>query len=69
VHSVSRRAPAKGVGSDVHNRLYKPEPELNGIKQLHTLPVTHFNRRLTEYRETTAQFNSNLDTDNQIYKQ
>jgi hypothetical protein len=40
----------------------------NGIKQLHTLPVLHFNRCLTtEYSETTAHFNGNFDTDNQTY--
>jgi hypothetical protein len=38
------------------------------IKQLHTLPVLHFNRCLTtEYSETTAHFNGNFDTDNQNY--
>jgi hypothetical protein len=38
------------------------------IKQLHTLPVLHFNRCLTtEYSETTAHFNDNFDTENQIY--
>jgi hypothetical protein len=38
------------------------------IEQLHTLPVLHFNRCLTtEYSETTAHFNGNFDTDNQIY--
>jgi hypothetical protein len=41
-----------------------------GIKQLHTLPVLHFNRYLvSEYSETTAHFNDNFDTDNQIYVQ
>jgi hypothetical protein len=41
---------------------------LNWIKQLHTLPVLHFNRCLTtEYSETTAHFIGNFDTDNQIY--
>jgi hypothetical protein len=40
----------------------------NWIKQLHTVPVLHFNRCLTtEYSETTAHFNGNFDTDNQIY--
>jgi hypothetical protein len=40
----------------------------NWIKQLHVLPVLHFNRCLTtEYSETTAHFNGNFDTDNQIY--
>jgi hypothetical protein len=40
----------------------------NWIKQLHTLPVLHSNRCLTtEYSETTAHFNGNFDTDNQIY--
>jgi hypothetical protein len=42
----------------------------NWIKQLHILPVLHFNRCLTtEYSETTAQFNGNFDTDNRIYVQ
>jgi hypothetical protein len=40
----------------------------NWIKQLHTLPVLHLNSCLTtEYSETTAHFNGNFDTDNQIY--
>jgi hypothetical protein len=40
----------------------------NWIKQLHTLPVLHFNRCLTtEYSQTTAHFNGNFYTDNQIY--
>jgi hypothetical protein len=40
----------------------------NWIKQLHTLPVLHFSRCLTNgYSETTAHFNRNFDTDNQIY--
>jgi hypothetical protein len=40
----------------------------NWLKQLHILPVLHFNRCLTtEYSETTAHFNGNFDTDNQIY--
>jgi hypothetical protein len=40
----------------------------NWIKQLHTLPVLHFNRCLTtEYSETTAHCNGNFDTDNLIY--
>jgi hypothetical protein len=38
------------------------------LKQFHTLPVLHFNRCLTtECSETTAHFNGNFDTDNQIY--
>jgi hypothetical protein len=38
------------------------------VKQLHTLPVLHFNPILTTERsETTAQFNGEFDTDNQIY--
>jgi hypothetical protein len=54
----------KGVASDVHERLLW----INWIKQLHTLPVLKFNRCLTtEYSETTAHFNGNFDTDNQIY--
>jgi hypothetical protein len=40
----------------------------NWIKQLNTLPVLHFDRCLiTEYSETTAHFNSQIDTDNDIY--
>jgi hypothetical protein len=40
----------------------------NWIKQLHTLPVLHFNHCLTTiYGEITAYFNGNFDTDNQIY--
>jgi hypothetical protein len=40
----------------------------NWIKQLHALPVLHFNRCLTaEYSEITAHFNDNFDTVNQIY--
>jgi hypothetical protein len=37
------------------------------IKQLYTLPAMHFNRCLTQYSETTAHFDGNFDTDNQIY--
>jgi hypothetical protein len=41
---------------------------LNWIEQLHTLLILHFNHCLTaEYSETTAHFNGNFDTDNQIY--
>jgi hypothetical protein len=40
----------------------------NSIKQLHNLPALHLNRCLiTEYSKTTAHFNGNFDTDNQIY--
>jgi uncharacterized protein YozE (UPF0346 family) len=40
----------------------------NWIKQLHAFPVLHFNFCLTtEYIETTAYFNGNFDTDDQIY--
>jgi hypothetical protein len=43
-------------------RVYTVKTELN------TVPVLHFNGCLTtEYSETTAQFNGNFDTDNQIY--
>jgi hypothetical protein len=45
--------------------VYTVKTELNN---LHTLPVLHFNHCLTtEYSETTAHFNGNFDTDNQIY--
>jgi hypothetical protein len=38
------------------------------MKQLHTLPVLYFNRCLTaEQSVTTAHFNGNFVTDNQIY--
>jgi hypothetical protein len=64
VCSESRSTLVKGVGSEVHERLYW----IYWIKQLHTLPVLHFNRYLTtEYSETTAHFNGNIDTDNHIY--
>jgi hypothetical protein len=40
----------------------------NLIKQVHILPVFHFNRCLTtEHSETTAHFNGNFDTDDQMY--
>jgi hypothetical protein len=40
----------------------------NWIKQLHSLPALHFNCCLTpKYGKTTAHFNSNFDTGNQIY--
>jgi hypothetical protein len=40
----------------------------NWIKQLHTLPLLHFNRCLTtEYSETTAHFNGKFDADNRMY--
>jgi hypothetical protein len=65
MHSEICCALTKGVGSDVHERLYRPE-----LKQLNTLPVLHFSHYLTtEYIETTAHFNGNFDTDNQTYVQ
>jgi hypothetical protein len=63
VRSESRCALIKTRSSIERNIVSK-----NWIKQLHTLPVLHFNRYLTtEYSETTAHFNGNFDTDNQIY--
>jgi hypothetical protein len=51
-----------------HSSIERTIVSKNWIKQLHTLPVLHFNRGLsTEYSETTAHFNGNFDTDNQIY--
>jgi hypothetical protein len=42
----------------------------NRIKQLHTLPVLHFNRCLTsECSEKTAHFNGNFDSDSQSVQQ
>jgi hypothetical protein len=67
LRSESRCALTEGVGNDVHERVYRPELVLNWIKQLHTLPVLHFNHCLTtEYSETTAHCNGNFDTDNQF---
>jgi hypothetical protein len=64
VRSESRCVPIKYVGSDIQESLYSKIL----IKQLHTLPVLHFNRCLTTgYNETTAHFNGNFDTDKQIY--
>jgi hypothetical protein len=60
VRSESRCALKKKAESDLHERLYRPEPQLNWIKQLNTLPVLYFNRCLaTEYSETTAHFKGN----------
>jgi hypothetical protein len=39
----------------------------NWIQQLNTLPVLHLNYCLTTEYSETAHFNSNFDTDNQIY--
>jgi hypothetical protein len=63
------------VRSESHSALIKTRCSIertkvikNWIKQLHTLLILHFNRYLTtEYSETTAHFNGNFDTDNQIY--
>jgi hypothetical protein len=51
----SHCALTKGVGSYVHERLFK-----SGLKQLQTLQILHFNHCLTtEYSETTAHCNGN----------
>jgi hypothetical protein len=68
MHLEGRCALTKGVRSDVHKRPYRPEPELNWIKQLNALLVLHFNCCLTtEYSETTAHLNGNFNMDNEIY--
>jgi hypothetical protein len=47
----------------VYHEPWWVKTELNS----YTLLVLHFNRCLsTEYNETTAHFNGNFDTDNQI---
>jgi hypothetical protein len=51
-----------------HSSIERTIVSKNWIKQLHTLLVLHFNCCLTtECSETTAHFNSNFNTDNQIY--
>jgi hypothetical protein len=73
MRSESCRALTKGVGSGVHERLYRAWTRLilvskNWIKQLNTLPVLHFKLCLiNKYGEKTAHSNGNFDTDNQIY--
>jgi hypothetical protein len=39
----------------------------NWIKQLHALPVLHFNRCLTTECSEASHFSGNFDTDNHIY--
>jgi hypothetical protein len=63
---------AFGKSEGTYKRCWKWYPRTlvskNLIKQLLTLPVLHSNRCLTtEYSETTADFNGNVDADNQIY--
>jgi hypothetical protein len=67
VCSESSCSLTKDVGSDVHQRLYRPAL---WTKRLNTLSVLHFNRCLTTvqvYSRTAAHFNGNFDTYNQIY--
>jgi hypothetical protein len=48
------------IGGRVFQKVKKTE--------LHTLPVLHFNCRLTtKYSEAAAHLNGNFDTDNQIF--
>jgi hypothetical protein len=52
----------------IRSSIWRTIVSKNWFKQLLTLPVLHFNRCLTsEYSETTAHFNGNFDTDNQMY--
>jgi hypothetical protein len=64
VRSESRCELRKGVFFSIERTTVSK----NWNKQLHTLPVLHFDRCLTtEYSETAAHFNGNFITDNQIY--
>jgi hypothetical protein len=52
-----------------HSSIERTIVSKNWIKQLHTLPVLHFNPCLTtEYSETTAHFNDNLLTTKSTYR-
>jgi hypothetical protein len=52
------------TGTDIERNILSK----NWIKQLHTLPVLHFDISLTtEYNERKEHFNGNFDIDNKIY--
>jgi hypothetical protein len=67
-HYSLRNDPEERTSQHYIDTTVRSESRCALIKQLHTLPVLHFNRCLTtEYSETTAHFNGNFDTDNLMY--